>query len=444
MPKDIAFRHPEIETLDRDAILAIQRRKLEALGARLSASPDWHAHFRQAGLKPADLADPQAFAQAPMLEKADLHARYPYPFLTTPLDNVQRFVATSGTTGLPVLFGFSYRDVALTFREQMARVLTAIGVRPGDKVYQSFGYGLWIGGFALETGSAAVGATVFPLGPGRGELAAQWIRDHGYTVFAGSPLWLRSLIDHARAKGDEPARDWRFHAAMTGGQSFSDGFRRDIESNMPPGFRLHDVYGTTEAGGPIVGIDCPYSHDKNLLHLLNEDSLLTEILDPVTFKPVGAGETGEIVVTTLDKEASPVVRWRTRDLVRIPEHRYDCPCGRKGLPLIGRIIGRSDDMLKVRGVIVFPSQIEDIVAALPGAVPEAWQIYLDKAERSMDALTVAFERRQGFAATADQLRDALTRAFQARLGIHVIVECHEQGALPRYEAKATRVIVRGK
>jgi phenylacetate-CoA ligase len=211
---------------------------------------------------------------------------------------------------------------------------------------------------------------------------------------------------------------------------------------MPAGFLAHNIYGTTEAGGPVVAISCPHSHADDEMHLINEDTILTEILDPQTLKPVEPGQVGEIVVTTLDKEASPVVRWRTRDLVRLSKKPYDCPCGRRGLPRIGRIIGRSDDMLKVRGAMVFPSQIEDVIATTEGTVKEAWQIYVDRKEAALDRLVVAVERRASSASTPAELRDRLTRALKARLGLGCEVECHEEGVLPRYESKAVRVVVR--
>src|SRR6185503_17046772 len=187
---------------------------------------------------------------------------------------------------------------------------------------------------------------------------------------------------------------------------------------------------------------CPYSHDSDSMHLVNEDTVLTEILDPATLKPAAPGEVGEIVVTTLDKEASPVVRWRTRDLVRLAAEPYGCPCGRKGLPLIGRIIGRSDDMLKVRGVIVFPSQVEDIIAATPGTVKEAWQIYVETVDETIQSMTVAIEAAKGANRAPADLAGAVAHSLGSRLGLKVPVECHAEGTLPRYEAKAVRVLPR--
>ena len=178
------------------------------------------------------------------------------------------------------------------------------------------------------------------------------------------------------------------------------------------------------------------------MHLINEDTVLTEILDPETMKPVAPGGIGEIVVTTLDKEASPVVRWRTRDLVRLSDAAHDCECGRKGFPRIGRLIGRSDDMLKVRGVIVYPSQVEDVIAGTPGAVKEAWQIYVDKIDQSPTSVTVSIESERGFNGNPADLAETVARSLQARLGLKVPVECHPVGTLPRYEAKAQRVMLK--
>jgi len=440
--REIAYEDPQIEALEREGIVAIQRRKLGELGARLAASDDWVQHFARAGLHPRDLADPDGLSAVPTLEKRDLRERYPFPFLTAPMEDVARFVATSGTTGLPVLFGFTYRDAHELMARQMSRVLRCAGVLPGDRVYQGYGYGLWIGGVAMDWGLAAYGATNFGIGPGRAELVVEWLRDHAYTACTLSPLWLMTLVATAKAKGIDPKREWKLRVGLLGGQSVSASFRSELEAEMPDGFVAQNIYGATESGGPNLGISCPYSHDPDQMHLINDDSILSEILDPQTLAPVAPGGVGEIVITTLDKEASPVVRWRTRDLVRLADDPYGCPCGRRGLPLIGRIIGRSDDMLKVRGVIVFPSQIEDVIASHAHTVREAWQVYVDRADRELDRATVAVERRSGAEIAHDDLARELSAMMRARLGIGLNVQVRDEGTLPRYEAKAVRVIVR--
>jgi phenylacetate-CoA ligase len=441
MAKQITPREPAIERLDRGDILKLQAAKLAALGARLAANAEWVEHFKHAGMRPGDLRDPAALAHVPTLEKAALRQRYPYPFLTAPLASVARFFATSGTTGLPVMFGFTRNDLALLAR-QVARQLACIGLKPGDRAYQGYGYGLWIGGPAFDLGLQELGATNFPVGPGRGELVVEWMRDQHWDFASVSPLWLMTLTRVAKERGIDPKRDWRIRLAALGGQSVSTAFRNELEAALPPGFQAHNVYGSTESGGPNLAISCPHAHDGDLMHLVNEDTVLTEILDPASLKPVAPGEVGEIVVTTLDKEASPVVRWRTRDLVRLAERPYDCACGRKGMPLIGRIIGRSDDMLKVRGVIVFPSQVEDVIAATPGTVKEAWQIYVEKVDQTIAAMSVAIEAARGANRAPEDLAGAVAHSLANRLGLKVPVECHPEGTLPRYEAKAQRVLAR--
>ncbi|WP_296584098.1 phenylacetate--CoA ligase family protein [Xanthobacter sp.] len=436
------MQHPEVESLDRDGILKLQREGLAGLGARLAQCDTWKAHFAQAGMKPEDLASEDGLANAPFMDKSLLRDLYPFPFLTVPMDKVERFVATSGTTGLPVTFGMTKNDLHSLLPSQMARLLTAAGVKPGFRAYQGYGYGLWIGGPALDAGFSAVGCTNFPIGPGRGELAARWLRDHAYDVASMSPLWLMTLVQAAKHQGINPRNDWTLKVAILGGQSVSAEFRAQLEAEMPEGFMSHNIYGTTEAGGPILAISTPFTHADDELQLLNEDTVIVEILDPKTMKPVSEGEVGEIVITTLRKEASPVVRWRTRDLVRLSPRPYDCPSGRRGMRKIGRIIGRTDDMIKFKGVIVFPSQIEDVIAGIPGLAKEAWQIYVDKEATTIGKMTVAVEavaasQRPGEDAAAD-----VRREIKARLGINVNVECHREGELPRYEAKATRVLHR--
>ena len=434
--------HPEIEQLDRGDIQAIQRRKLAKLGERLAASPEWVEHFRRAGMHPRDLADPAALVNAPSLEKSELRARYPLPMLTAPPEKVVRFCATSGTTGLPVLFGFTDYDLNTLLAKQVARQLYCHGLRPGDRGYNGFGFGLWVGGVAFDLGMAELGVVNFPVGPGRSELVVEWLRDMQLKFASVSPVFLATLIRTARQRAIDPKRDWKLRYAVIGGQSVSRAFRDELEAGMPAGFKTYNTYGTTEAGGPIVASTCDHSHARDEMHLINEDTLLTEIVDPTTMKPVGPGEVGEIVVTTLDKEASPVVRWRTRDLVRISDKPYDCACGRKGMMTIGRIIGRSDDMLKVRGVIVYPSQIEDVVAATRGTVKEAWQIYVDSLEGAPKSMIVAVECERGYNGSAEELAETIGRSLTGRLGLKVPVECHPEGTLPRYEAKAQRVQLR--
>lgn len=436
------MHHPEIESLDRGGILDLQRQGLSRLGQRLAKDAGWRDHFGKKGMKPEDLASTDGLQNAPFLEKSDLRDCYPFPYLTVPMEQVERFVATSGTTGLPVMFGMTKSDFRKLLPYQMSRLLTAAGVKPGSRAYQGYGYGLWIGGLALDQGFAALECTTFPLGPGRAELAARWLRDHCYDVASMSPLWLMTLAQAARAQGINPKDDWVLKTALLGGQSVSAEFRAQLEAEMPDGFVSHNIYGTTEAGGPVLAISTPFTHADDELHLLNEDTIITEILDPQTLKPVSEGEVGEIVITTIAKEASPVVRWRTRDLVRLSPKPYDCPSGRRGMPKIGRIIGRSDDMIKIKGVIVFPSQIEDIITGVKGVAKEAWQIYIDKERMTIGNMTIAVEAIDG--RPADQISDEICREVKARLGITIAVECLPEGALPRYEAKAVRVLHRAE
>ncbi|MFL9950467.1 AMP-binding protein [Paraburkholderia agricolaris] len=426
----------------REDVLAIQNSKLTALGVRLAATGAWREHFCDAGMTPLDLADRRALGSLPLLDKADLRSRYPFPFLTVAPERIARFCATSGTTGLPVMFGFTRSDWEQTIARQLARIFRTTGIAPGDRVYQGYGYGLWIGGSSMDEALRRYGAVNFPIGPGRGELMIQWLRDHACTATTMSPLWMMTLVSLAQKAGIDPKRDWRLRVGLFGGQSVSAAFRRQLEEAMPPGFVAHNIYGSTEAGGPVLAVSCEYSHEQDEMHLINDDSVLTEILDPETLAPVGPGEVGEIVITTLDKEASPVVRWRTHDLVRVSAHPYDCPCGRSGFPLIGRIIGRSDDMLKVRGAMVYPSQIEDVIADVEGTVKEAWQIYIDKTHGHLDSLEVAVERQHRSPKTVDALRQEVGRILRSRLGLTCAIVCHEEGTLPRYESKALRVITR--
>ena len=433
--------HPEIERLDSDGIAQLQKERLIRLGQRLSRHPDWQHHFKTAGMRPEDLAAEDGLRNTPFLDKSALRDRYPYPFLTVPIEKVERFMATSGTTGLPVMFGMTGNDYRVLLKSQMERSLTAAGVKRGMKAYQGYGYGLWIGGPALDVGYAALDCPTTPVGPGRGELVARWFKDHAYEVSSMSPLWLMSLVNIAKEQGIDPKTEWSLKLAILGGQSVSAEFRAQLEAELPEAAVTQNIYGTTEAGGPVLAISTPESHAADELQLINEDTILTEILDPETHAPVAPGEVGEIVITTLCKEASPVIRWRTRDLVRLSANPYDCPSGRIGMRRIGRIIGRTDDMIKVKGVIVFPSQIEDIIAAVPGTAKEAWQIYVDTEAVTISDMTIAVEADR-CGRDPGEIVSEIKREIHARIGIGAHVECAPPGALPRYEAKATRVLHR--
>ncbi len=436
--------HQDVESLDVEALQALQARRLAELGMRLAGDPAWTEHFAAAGMKPSDLAAQDGLANAPFLEKAVLRRHGQFPFLTARMEDVVRFVATSGTTGLPVMFGMTAEDFGALLPYQMARALAAAGVKQGQRAYQGYGYGLWIGGPALDAGFAALGCTNFPIGPGRGELAVQWLRDHQYEVASMSPLWLMTLVTLAKQVGIDPRTDWSLKVAVLGGQSVSSEFRTQLEAELPAGFMGQNIYGTTEAGGPVLAVSTPHSHPADELQLINEDTVLTEILDPATGRPVAPGEVGEIVITTLRRQASPVVRWRTRDLVRLSPRPFDCPSGRRGMRRISRIIGRADDMIKVKGVIVFPSQVEDIVAGTPGTVKEAWQIYVDTKRLTIGSMTVAVEADGRTNRPAEQIVSHIKREIGARLGFAADVECHPEGTLPRYEAKAIRVLHRAE
>ncbi len=436
------FIHPEIESMDRDQMKKLQAERLQTLGERLGRNPDWVEHFSSAGMHPSDLAAEDGLANAPFMEKQMLHERYPLPFLTEPLEKVRRFTATTGTTGLPVMFGNTENDLDKLLPFQMRRLLNATGVKPGHRVYMGYGYGLWVGGLAMDIGLNAMGCTNFPVGPGRTDLVIRWLCDHKYDVAAVSPLFLMTLINAAKEAGIDPKKDWCVKIGLIGGQSVSIALRDQLEMEMPDGFVAHNIYGTTEAGGPILATSTPFTHEDDELQLINEDTILTEILDPKTMKPVSPGEVGEIVITTLSKEASPVVRWRTRDLVRLSDKPYDCPSGRHAMPRVGRIIGRSDDMIKVKGALVYPSQVEDIIASTAGTVKEAWQIYIDKEATSISNMTIACEAQRSMGRAAEDIASEIGREVQARLGFRPLVECLDEGVLPRYEAKATRVLHR--
>jgi phenylacetate-CoA ligase len=325
----------------------------------------------------------------------------------------------------------------------MGRIFASAGVGPADLVYQSFGYGLFLGGICHETGTEAVGATLFPAGPGRTKAAIEWLRDMKHTVICSTPSFLNYLLGEAAAAGVDPKRHWALRRGCHGGEVASPALRRKLAAQLPEDYVYCENYGTSEMGGATVAFGCLSSADSCRLHVL-ADHYFLEVIDPSTGKRVEPGEPGELVFTTLSKEASPFIRWRTRDLSRLAAEPYGCPCGRVAHPLIEAIAGRSDDVLKVRGTLVFPSQIEQILSQIRG-VGDGWQVVLDQDRTAMDELHLMVEGTPEVWNRPEErarLRAEIASHVQSRQGLMPRVEICEPFSLPRFEGKAKRVVDR--
>ncbi len=432
----------ELDTISPRKLREIQDERLRALVDRCYRNiPYYRNLFDKNGIKPKHIQTSEDLVLVPFTEKKDLRCLYPYGLLGVPLEQIYRFAASSGTTGVPTLVGFTWKDWMETLREQMGRIFNAMGFRKGDLVYQCTGYGFFMGGPGMEAGAEAVGAIIFPAGPGRTLAAIQYLKDLGHQAICTTPSFMTYLVDMALKEGFDPKKDWKLRTSHIGGEASAPALRWRIEALMPEDFEWHEGYGITELGGPTVAHTCNVSRRSCELHILS-DHYFVEVIDPDTGKRLEPGQQGELVFTTLTREANPLIRWRTRDISALTENPLGCPCGRVAHPKIKRITGRTDDVLKVRGTIVFPSQIEEILNSTPG-IGEGWQIVIDRPKESLDRLTIHVETRSDIredAVKTKAIEEKIVQGVYGRLGMNVEVIFHNPMSLPRYEGKAKRVV----
>jgi phenylacetate-CoA ligase len=367
----------------------------------------------------------------PLTNKEDLRREYPLGFLAVPRRDVARYHGSSGTTGKPTFVAYTARDLD-TWADLCARFLVSGGLRPEHTVQVAFGYGLFTGGFGLHYGIEKVGAAVVPAASGNTERQIMLMRDLGTEALVCTPSYALRLAEVLRDRADAtPPLALKF--AHFGAEPWTEDMRAHIERDL--GIVAFNNYGLSEVIGPGVSGECPY---RNGMHV-QEDHFIVECLDPDTLEPVGEGERGELVFTTLTKEAFPLVRYRTRDISSLS--REPCPCGRTGV-LMSRVTGRTDDMLIIRGVNVFPSQIEEALLRVEGTAPH-YQIEVER-PGAMDEVTIRVEMRvQDFSDKMSRmhaLRDRITRQIQAITGLHANVELVEPQTLERFQGKAKRVI----
>jgi len=432
----------EFDDISPQKLHEIQNERLRALVDRCYREvPYYRDLFDKNGIKPKHIQSTEDLALVPFTEKRDLRALYPYGLLGVPLDRIYRFAASSGTTGVPTLVGFTRKDWTETLREQMGRIFNAMGFRRSDLIYQCAGYGLFMGGPGMDAGAEAIGAIIFPAGPGRTLAAIQYLKDLEFHAICTTPSFMTYLVDVAQKNGINPKKDWKLQTSHIGGEPSAPALRHRIEALMPEGFEWHEGYGITELGGPTVGHSCQFSRKLCELHILS-DHYFVEVIDPATGKRLEPGQQGELVFTTLTREATPLIRWRTRDISALSENCYGCPCGRVAHPRIQRITGRTDDVLKVRSTLVFPSQIEEILNSTPG-IGDGWQIVIDRPKESLDKLTVHAEVQSHIWQDVSQtkaIEEKIAQGVYGRLGMNIEVILHEPGSLPRYEGKAKRVL----
>lgn len=430
-----------MESYDPDRMAEYQSVLLRDMLARCRTVPYYRAAFRAAGVDPGDIRGVADVGALPFMGKEQLRELQPWGMLGVPLERVARFHATSGTTGPPCNVGFTANDLD-ALAELGARHLTAFGVGQGDIAWQSYAYGLWIGGSALDRAYERLGVTAIPAGPGRTGVTIERLRDLGCTTISCTPSFALLLAERAAETGITPKEDWKLRVGVFGGEPLTRAAQQRLAEVMPPGFRTHNTYGTTELGGPFVAASCEYSLKRRESHVWS-DHYLIEIIDPVTGEPITEpGVPGELVITTLQREASPMLRWRTRDLTAWASDAWHCPCGRRAHPKISWVSGRSDDILKIRGTLVLPSQVEDVISQ-HSAVGDGWQLVVDKDPdglRATEAAVYAEARPEAWPQQADRIQQELSVHLADRLGLRLAVHVMPPSCLPRYEGKAKRVL----
>jgi phenylacetate-CoA ligase len=436
-PGVTAYWAADVETASPDVIARQQETALRRTVDACLRIPHYRDRLAGAGIDAGWIRTADDLKHVPFFDKSQLRDLQPWGVRGVPLADIVRLNATTGTTGLPCNIAFTRRDLA-NIGELGARNLTSMGVRREDVAWQCYGYGLWIGGSSLDRAFEQIGVTTLPAGPGRTSLAVQRLRDLGVSVISCTPTFALVLVERARDAGIDPAADWSLRVGIFGGETMSPAALTRLSGAMPPGFRAHNTYGTTELGGPFVAGTCEYSVDQGTFHVWADHHLI-EIVDPDTGDRITEpGVRGELVVTSLQREGSPMLRWRTRDLTMWAPDAFDCPCGRHGHPKIAWISGRTDDVVKVRGTLVMPSQVEDVVCSTEGT-GEGWQLVLDSDPRGLRATEAAVfvEIPDGGRA---RVIPELVRRLRDRLGIELPVFAADVYELPRYEGKARRVL----
>ncbi|MFF5174612.1 phenylacetate--CoA ligase PaaK [Micromonospora sp. NPDC000089] len=420
----------ELEPVERigvDELRAVQLDRLRwSLRHAYDQVPHYRAAFEARGVHPDDCRELTDLARFPFTGKAELRQNYPYGMFAVPRERIARLHASSGTTGRPTVVGYTADDLR-TWARLMARSIRAAGGRPGDRVHVAYGYGLFTGGLGAHYGAEELGCTVIPVSGGMTERQVTLIRDLEPEVIMVTPSYLLAIVDEMERQGIDP-RSTSLAVGIFGAEPWTEDMRGEIERRLD--MHALDIYGLSEVMGPGVAVECVETKDG--LHLW-EDHFYPEIIDPVTGAVLPDGERGELVLTSLTKEAMPVVRYRTRDLTRL------LPGTARPMRRIEKITGRTDDMMIVRGVNVFPTQIEELILRTPQLSPH-FQCVLDRAGR-LDTLTVKVERRAGVdPVSAERAGAALVELVKNTVGVSVTVQVIEPDGVERSMGKMRRIV----
>lgn len=422
---------PEIETASRDYLHAIQSARLIKTVKRCYENiPFYKAKFDEIGLKPEDIHSIDDISKLPFTVKQDLRDHYPFGLFAVPREELVRVHASSGTTGKQTVVGYTRGDID-RWSECTARALTAAGTTPSDYIHVSYGYGLFTGGMGIHYGAEKLGATAIPVSSGNTKRQVQILQDFGSNVLCCTPSYALFIAETLKEMNVDPV-ELPLRIGIFGAEPWSENMRTQLENMLK--IKAYDIYGLSEIAGPGVAFECC---EQSGMHIC-EDYFYPEIVDPVTLKPLPDGEYGELVFTCIGKEALPLLRYRTRDISAITHEK--CACGRTPVKML-RPKGRSDDMLIIRGVNVFPAQVEHVILSL-GMDPN-YQIIVDRAN-NLDIMTVCIEMSDHmFSDSVKQIEakeKEICGAMQSVLGVSAKVRLVEPHSLPRYEGKASRVI----
>ncbi len=431
---EIWNRH--FESMNRDDLRLIQSERLRETVERVYFNvPYYRSMMQEAGLGPESIRSIDDLHKMPFTNKTDLRDNYPFGLFAVPMSEIVRVHASSGTTGKPTVVGYTRNDIA-TWSEVMARTLTSAGADRHDFIQIAYGYGLFTGGLGLHYGGEKIGASVIPISGGNTTRQIQLMHDFGSTVLACTPsyaLYLAEAIEESGIKRE----DLKLRVGVFGAEPWTENMRREIEDKLR--IKAIDIYGLSEVIGPGVASECLIQEG---LHIF-EDHFYPEIIDPLTLEVLPAGSTGELVFTTLTKEGLPLIRYRTRDLTRL--HYEKCRCGRT-LVRMEKCLGRSDDMLIIRGVNLFPSQVETVLLGMSEIKPH-YLLIVDRVN-NLDTLELKVEVDEAFfqdkISQLEALRERLQRNLESSIGLGIKVTLVEPKAIERSEGKAKRVIDKRK
>ena len=422
----------KIECASREEMSDIQSERLINTVKRIYHNiPSYRAKMQEKGLVPSDIKSVEDLVKLPFTNKSDLRDDYPFGMFAAPMSEIVRIHASSGTTGKPTVVGYTRNDLQV-WSEVVTRSLCMAGVHKNDIVQVAYGYGLFTGGLGLHYGTENLGAAVIPISGGNTQKQIQLLQDFGSTVLTCTPSYSLHLAESLKEMGIAP-ESLKLRVGIFGAEPWSENMRKEIEAKL--NIKAIDIYGLSEIVGPGVSCECEYQAGMHV----NEDHFIPEIINPDTLEPVAHGEIGELVFTTITKEGIPIIRYRTRDLTRLI---YDkCECGRT-LVRMEKCMGRSDDMLIIRGVNVFPSQIEN--ALLEMSETEPHYLLIVEREGTLDTLKVMVEVQEQFFSDEIRVLEALKKKIrnnlQSILGISVDVKLVEPKTIERTAGKAKRVI----